>query len=129
MNIYHLPNDKEKLRCVPELDKHLCYIYAMKNEIGKIKIGRTRNVFKRYSSLSGSNSQGNQIDIVYCSPATFLQSVEAALHTKFNKHRINGTEWFSNTLDFNDVVFEINKIFNSDEYKRCNSVRKESLSK
>ena len=113
------------LQEIPELQDHQYYIYVMENDIGKIKIGRTKNIYQRYQSLCGSNSQGNKITRVCCSPATYLYSIENIMHEKFKKYRIQGTEWFyDDDLKFEDVVKELQLLFSSDDYKRCNSVRK-----
>lgn len=120
----------QELKKVPELGKDQYYIYAMENDIGKIKIGRTGNIYERYQSLCGSNSQGNKILKVYCSPATYLYCIENIVHQKFDKYRIKGTEWFyDENLRIEDVVNELELLFSSTDYEKCNLVRKEYMEK
>ena len=114
----------------PILEEPKVYIYVMLNNVGKVKIGRTRNMQKRYQSLCGSNGQGNCISQVYVSPPTFLSSLENIMHSKFNNYRIPRTEWFYDEEDsigetlFSNAVNELESLFSSAEYKKCNDVRK-----
>ena len=106
------------------------YIYVMLNSEGKIKIGRTCNIQQRYQSLSGSNSQGNQIIKVCCSPATYLSSIERIMHEKFDKYRISGTEWFydkNGELTFDIVVDYLKQLFSMKGYKTCNKEREKYI--
>lgn len=108
----------------PILDKEI-YVYVMLNDVGKIKIGITKNIQQRYQSLCGSNSQGNQIIYVYCSPATYLFTIERVLHDKFSQYRIPNTEWFyGEDLTMRMVIDEIKTIFNASNYKKLNEMRK-----
>ena len=106
------------------------YIYIMLNDVGKVKIGKTQNIYKRYLSLCGSNGQGNEILKIYVSPATYLYTIESIMHNKFNKHRIKGTEWFLDKNDssgnalFEKVVNELVLLFSSDNYNKNNELRK-----
>ena len=100
------------------------YIYVLENYPQKnIKIGRTTNPKQRFSSLSGSNNGGNVISRVAISPMTYLYTLESAFHSKFNRNRIKGTEYFKD-ITFEEVVNEMNNIFESSNYKNSNENRK-----
>ena len=115
---------------ISELQKSQLYIYIMLNNVGKIKIGKTRNISKRYRTLCGSNGQGNIITNVYVSEATYLYVIERILHDKFAKYRIPKTEWFIDKEDpsgiglFNAAIKELELLFSSDNYKQSNLIRK-----
>ena len=118
------------LKEMPVLDNGQVYIYAMLNyPQGHIKIGKTTNIVQRLQSLSGSNSGGNRIVKLYCSPATWLHSMETALHSYYGKYRIDGTEWFKGKVDFEDVVKHINSLFYTRQYQICNELRKSVIEK
>ena len=118
------------IKDIPVLNENQTYIYVMRNDAGKVKIGRTINIQQRYQSLCGSNGQGNQILDLCCSPATFLFSIEKIMHNKFDKYRIPNTEWFYDKDDivgellFNNAVNELRLLFSSASYKKCNALRK-----
>lgn len=118
------------LKEYPILEEPKLYVYVMLNDAGKVKIGKTTNIQQRYESLSGSNGGGNKITKVCCSFSTYLYVIENILHNKFDKYRINGTEWFFDNLDtsgellFNKVVEQMRLLFSSSEFKRCNELRK-----
>lgn len=118
------------LKEFPILKEPKIYIYIMLNNVGKVKIGKTKNIQQRYQSLCGSNGQGNEIIKVYCSEVTFLHTLENIMHGKFSKYRIVNTEWFydecSPTGDdlFVSVIEELKFLFSSTEYKNCNDMRK-----
>ena len=81
-------------------------------------------------SLSGSNGGGTKIYAVYCSPSTWLQSIEGTLHNYYHFARILGTEWFDGRkMNFAEVVEYVNNLFYSDEYKRCNELRRSIMDK
>lgn len=120
----------KNLKELPVLEEDKQYIYVMLNELGKIKIGKTKDINKRYLSLCGSNGQGVNIIRVYCSEPTYLQSLEKIMHSKFNKYRIPNTEWFFNGSDssgedlFSAAMNELSLLFSSTEYEKCNELRK-----
>lgn len=115
----------------PILEEPKLYIYIMLNEAGKVKIGKTKNIYQRYMSLCGSNGQGNKIIKLYTSPSTYLNSLENIMHNKFKKYRISNTEWFYDKNDimgenlFNTAVNELELLFSSTEYKKCNALREQ----
>lgn len=119
------------LKDVPILVDGQIYIYCVLNyPQGNIKIGQTTNIVQRIKSLSGSNGGGNKITHLYLSPATYLKSMEHALHDYYNKYRIKGTEWFKGEyLDFYEVANHIESLFYSKGYETCNRVRKEFVEK
>lgn len=118
------------LKEFPILEESKQYIYIMLNDAGKIKIGKTKNIQQRYQSLCGSNSAGDQIIKICCSPSTYLFSLENIMHDKFAKYRIPNTEWFydkeekTGELLFNKAVNELKLLFSSISYKKCNNLRK-----
>lgn len=113
------------LSSIPVLETGETYIYVMLNTCGKIKIGKSKNIQQRYLSLSGSNSQGNAIVKVYCSPPTFLHSLERILQNRFSAGRLKGTEWFlGQSITFSSVTAALEELFNSKNYERCNEIRK-----
>lgn len=113
------------LKSIPVLEDGQIYIYVILNSIGNIKIGKTTNILQRMQSLSGSNGGGTKIYAVYCSPPTWLQSIEGTLHNYYHFARILGTEWFDGSkIDFMETVKYVNKLFYSDEYKKCNELRR-----
>jgi hypothetical protein len=119
------------LKDIPILEEPMLRIYIMLNQEGKIKIGKTKNIYQRYQSLCGSNSQGIEITDVCCSPSTYLYTLETIMHNKFDKYRIPNTEWFYNKEDlsgemlFKTACEELKLLFSSASYKRCNEIRKE----
>ena len=118
------------LKRLPILKDNQIYIYVMVNEIDKIKIGITKNIHQRYSTLCGSNSQGVAITSVYCSPATYLYSLEKIMHQKYAKYRITGTEWFyGDDLTYEEVVKELEGIFHSESYETANENRRRYICK
>lgn len=114
----------------PILEEPKLYIYIMLNNVGKIKIGKTRNIYQRYMSLCGSNGQGNIITKLYCSPSSYLYTLESIMHTKFDKYRIPKTEWFYDDFDpsgenlFNLAVRQLKLLFSSVGYEKCNNLRR-----
>ena len=114
----------------PILEEPKLYVYIMLNDVGKIKIGKTKNIQQRYQSLCGSNGQGNQIIKICVSPSTYLYTLENIMHDKFDKFRIHNTEWFYDKEDttgerlFDNAVNELRLLFSSASYKRCNNLRK-----
>lgn len=122
---------RKNLKDFPVLDEPQTRIYIMLNSTGKIKIGKSKDIYKRYLSLSGSNSQGNEIIKVLVSPPTYLYTIESIMHEKFATYRISNTEWFYDEDDssgdelFTAATKELRLLFSSDQYKLCNSVREE----
>jgi hypothetical protein len=118
------------LKDYPILEEPKLYIYILHNQGGKVKIGKTKNIQQRYQSLSGSNSAGDFIDMVLCSPSTYLYTLETIMHEKFAKYRIPNTEWFFNKEDptgillFENACKELKLLFSSTDYKKCNELRK-----
>lgn len=134
MNNHHSPTiyteeTMKMLESVLVLDDEQLYIYVMLNAPqGDIKIGQTRNIAQRLQSLSGSNGAGNRIVALYCSPSTYVLSMENACHSHYNFARISGTEWFDGSkVNFEEVVQFIDGLFYTDSYKRCNELRKRNI--
>ena len=123
---------KKDIKNYPILDEPKLYVYIMLNDIGKVKIGKTKNIQQRYQSLCGSNGQGNKIVKMYISNSTYLYTLENIMHDKFNKYRIPNTEWFYDKFDvsgeilFNKIVKELELLFSSITYEKCNSLRKKN---
>lgn len=116
--------DKEEIKNISELSDGSIYIYALLNSAGSIKIGKTTNLTNRIQSLSGSNAAGEEIIDCYCSPATFLHNIEKISHKHFGFARMAG-EWFDGAkVGFDEVVNYIKSLFESDDYKRCNELRR-----
>ena len=114
----------ELLKDVPKLKDGQTYIYVMQNSAGNIKIGKTTNIQQRLKSLSGSNCGGERIERLYCSPATWLHSIEITCHNHYHFARISG-EWFNGEkLNFNEVVEYVNDLFYTNSYDVCNEMRK-----
>ena len=119
----------EELKDIEKLEPPFLYVYIMNTESGKIKIGKTTNIARRYQSLSGSNSQGNPITSVYCSKATSLYTIERILHNKFDRYRLTDTEWFVDKNDlskqslFNRACNELENLFASKGYDSANELR------
>lgn len=117
------------------LEEPELYIYIMLNDDGKVKIGKTKNIYQRYKSLCGSNGQGNKIIKLYVSSSTYLNTLENVMHNKFKKYRIPNTEWFYDKKDidgkelFTKAVEELQLLFSSSEYIRCNALRKQIYDK
>lgn len=101
------------------------YIYVLENyPQGNIKIGRSTNPAQRIRSLSGSNNGGNMISRVAISPMTYLYTLEKTSHNHFERYRVKGTEYFKD-ITFEDAVQFLDDIFNSENYIRCNNVRRD----
>ena len=112
------------------LSEPMLRIYVMLNSAGRIKIGKTKDIYQRYQSLSNSNAGGFAIIRCLASPSTYLYTLEHIMHNKFKKYRIPNTEWFYDPLDptgetiFNNAVNELQAIFSSADYKHSNKIRK-----
>lgn len=120
MNIYTSINDITE----PEASEGQVYIYAIENyPQGNVKIGRTTNPKQRIRSLSGSNSGGNIIKRIAISPETYLFYLEKLCHTRYNRKRIKGTEYFKITFD--EAVEYIDSLFHQEDYEFVNNFRKE----
>lgn len=96
-------------------------IYVIENDAGYIKIGITKNFENRLKTLSNSNSGGHKIINTYISPKTLLYTIERGLHTKYATYRKEG-EWFYG-ISFEEVVQDIKKLFDSEEYKWASQIR------
>ena len=113
------------LKGIPILDDGQIYIYVMLNSHGDIKIGKTTNIQQRQTSLSGSNGGGAKISALYCSPATWIQSIEETCHNHYHFARISGTEWFDGgKVSFKDMVKYVDGLFHSKGYEICNELRR-----
>lgn len=82
------------------------FVYCLESEDGKIKIGRSSNVFKRINTLKSQNSS-KIINIVISEPALNYYEIERSLHKTFKEKRLNG-EWFD--LKLEDCLEELKKI-------------------
>ena len=124
--IVYTKNNVSKLKEIPKLDNGQIYIYVMLNyPKGDIKIGKTIDIQQRLISLSGSNGGGNKIIKVYCSPATWIHSMETTCHNHYHFARIPGTEWFDgNKLNYDEVVEFVNGLFFTKGYNTCNELRR-----
>lgn len=113
------------LKSVPALNDGQIYIYVLKNSVGNVKIGQTKNIKQRLTSLSGSNGGGSKVIALYYSPGTYLKSIEGTCHNHYDFARISGTEWFDgNKVDFDEVVKYVDGLFYVDSYRICNELRK-----
>ena len=123
------------LKNFPVCPEPQCYIYLFLNNAGKVKIGKTTDIYKRYLSLCGSNGQGIPINKCYISPMTFLFPMEKTMHNKFHSYRIPNTEWFYDESDptgeilFDNMVIYMELLFSSASYKKCNELRKQIWNK
>ena len=118
------------LKQIPVLEDEQLYIYVMLSTNGNVKIGKTKNIVQRLISLSGSNGYGEKITTLYCSPATYLYSIEHTCHNHYDFARIPGTEWFDgNKVDFNEVVEYVDGLFHSKGFETCNEVRRKFIEK
>ena len=117
--------NKEQLEQIPTLDDGRVYIYVLRNTPdNNIKIGKTTSLPKRIQSLSGSNAAGNKIVEWYCSPATYLYTLERACHTHFDFARFPDSEWFDGTkVSFDEAVAYLKGLFASEDYYMCNELR------
>lgn len=123
--IIYTKENLELLKSVPVLDTEQIYIYVMLNSSGNIKIGKTTNIQQRLTSLSGSNGGGYKISALYCSPATWIQTMEETCHNHYHFARINGTEWFNgDKVNFKDVVDFVDGLFKKESFKVCDELRK-----
>ena len=118
------------LKEIPELEDGQIYIYVMLNSRGDIKIGKTINIQQRLTSLSGSNGGGSKIIALYCSPSTWLQSIEDTCHNHYHFARFKGTEWFDGKkVVFQEIVEYVDGLFHSKGYERCNESRRKLVEK
>ena len=116
------------LRTIPVLDDGQIYIYVMLNSAKNVKIGKTTDIVQRLKSLSGSNGGGSKMTSLYCSPSTWMQSMEGTCHNHYHFARIQGTEWFDGTkVDFNEVVEYVDGLFHSKGFETCNELRKKVI--
>ena len=116
------------LKLIPVLEDGQIYIYVILNTLGNIKIGKTTNIYQRIQSLSGSNGGGSKIYEIYCSPSTWLQSIEGTCHNHYHFARIQGTEWFDGTkVDFKEVVDYVDGLFHTEKFKTCNELRRKVI--
>ena len=118
------------LKSIPILEDGQIYIYVILNTTGNVKIGKTTNIQQRLQSLSGSNGGGSKIYAIYCSPSTWVQSIESTCHNHYHFARIHGTEWFDGRkIEFKEIVEYVDALFRTDSYKRCNELRKSIMEK
>ena len=118
-------DNMQLLKEIPMLEDGQIYIYVMLNSHGDIKIGKTTDIQQRLTSLSGSNGGGAKITALYCSPATWVQSIEGTCHNHYHFARISGTEWFDGQkVVFKDVVEYVDSLFHTRGYETCNELRK-----
>lgn len=112
---------------VPILKEGQLYIYVLENAPqGNFKIGKSSNMQQRLRALSGSNTGGNRIVRCAVSDPTYLYTLEIIVQNKFALNRIEGTEWFvGEGLSFQKIVSEVNKLFKTQSYSRCNEIRKD----
>ena len=116
------------LKSVPILEDGQIYIYVILNTLGNVKIGKTTNIHQRLQSLSGSNGGGSKLLKVYCSPSTWLQSIEGTCHNHYHFARISGTEWFDGRkINFKEVVEYVDALFRTNGYERCNELRRKVI--
>ena len=129
--IIYTKSNVSKLKEIQKLDNGQIYIYVMLNyPKGDIKIGKTTDIQQRLISLSGSNGGGNKIIKVFCSPATWIHSIETTCHNHYHFARISGTEWFDgNKLNYDEVVEFVNGLFYTRGYNTCNELRKNMMEK
>jgi hypothetical protein len=117
--------DNIKMVSLPKIEDIQYYIYAIENELGYVKIGISQDITQRVRSLSGSNTGGNKIIRIAVSNPTYLKTLEGSFHCIFNKYRIANTEWFKG-ITFDEIITKMNETFNSDDYFRCNEMRKQA---
>lgn len=117
--------DNIKMVNLPKIEDIQYYIYAIENEMGYVKIGISQDITQRVRSLSGSNTGGNKIIRIAVSNPTYLKTLENTFHSMFNNYRIANTEWFKG-ITFDEVITKMNETFNSDDYFRCNELRKQA---
>ena len=117
------------LREIPPLEDGQIYIYVMLNYPQKnVKIGKTTDIIQRLKSLSGSNGGGSKIIALYCSPPTWMQSIEGTCHNHYAWERISGTEWFDGTkVDFKEVVEYVDGLFHTESVRICNELRRKAI--
>ena len=116
------------LKEIPILEDDQLYIYVMLSSNSNVKIGKTTNIVQRLKSLSGSNGGGSKITALYCSPSTYLYSMESTCHNHYHYARIQGTEWFDGSkVNFNEVVEFVDELFHSDDFARCNEIRRKFI--
>ena len=127
--IIYYEEDFRKLKDIPILEDGQLYIYIMLSmPQGNVKIGKTTNIEQRLRSLSGSNGAGNKIIALYCSPATYLYSMENTCHNHYDFARIPNTEWFrGDKVNFNEVVKYVDGLFHQKGYETCNNLRKKII--
>lgn len=132
-NTYYSPTiytkeNSRMLKKIPVLDDGQVYIYVILNSAKNVKIGRTTNMMQRLKSLSGSNGGGNRIIACYCSPNTWMHSMEETCHNHYHFARITGTEWFDGTkVDFKEMVEYVDGLFHSKGFERCNEIRRKFI--
>ena len=123
------------LKDIPILEEPQLRIYVFLNEEGKIKIGKTKNIYQRYLSLCGSNSRGVKLTDCMVTPSTYLYTLESHMHDKFARYRIPNTEWFFDKEDptgkklFENACKELKLLFSSNDYKKCYELRKSMCQK
>jgi len=115
---------KNELNDIPILEDGQLYIYVLLNSAGNVKVGKTTNMAQRIQSLSGSNGGGETIVNWYCSPATWLYTIEKIAHDHFAYARMSG-EWFNGIkVSFDEAVEYVKSLFTSRDYERCNELRR-----
>lgn len=116
------------LKSTPILEDGQIYIYAMLNTTGNVKIGKTTDIMQRLKSLSGSNGGGSKIVALYCSPPTWMHSMETTCHNHYHFARISGTEWFDGTkVDFKEVIEYVDRLFHTERFEICNELRRKVI--
>lgn len=82
-----------KADCFDFSNNHF-YVYFIKNESDKVKIGKTIDVNKRYKQLqTGSPEKLYVVYSIPCRSKEHMDKVESSLHEYFKDYNISG-EWF-----------------------------------
>lgn len=98
------------------------YVYILLASNDYIKIGRSKDPYKRFNSLSGSNSCGYQLVRYYLSPAMSCDRlVEKILHNRFHRYRTNGEWFYGQDLYYEDVIASLDEITKSEIFARKNT--------
>lgn len=111
---------------LPPLKDGRIYNYILLFDSGNLKIGISTDVKQRIKQLSNSNSGGFKLINYNITPPNYIAStLEKYLHYIFREYKVEG-EFFKD-LDFNEVCKKCDEIMHSDEFVRCNEIRKDFI--
>ena len=90
------------------------YVYVLRDELNRVKLGITVDVPRRTSQIShASGLKIHQYYATFCSNAPF---VEKKLLEYFDDFRLLNSEWLATGVDFNRVVNKLKEYAEDEDH-------------